>query len=155
MLKSSVSASVVVPARCLTLGAVSSVGRCKFDPLHPRLTKRVRGNSVVITKGGFKYKSSERRTPRVVGTLKVRYIVTGSFTEVFFHGSVGGNLLLVRRPSLCSSVGRNSAVSIIVGRRMSCGNGRCPVTSLPGGLVDVVRTNKLMGTVHGLGKLRS
>lgn len=80
-------------------------------------------------------------------------MVTGSFTEVFFEGSVGGNLLLVRRPSLRSSVGRNSRIAIMVGRRMSCGKGRCPVTSLPRGLVDVVRTNKLMGTVHGLGKL--
>lgn len=106
-----------------------------------------------MTKGGFNYNSSERRTPRVVGTVNIRYIVTGSFTEVFFHGSVGGKLLLVRRPSLCSSVGRNSRVAMIVGRRISCGNGRCPVTSLPRGLVDVVRTNNLMGTVHGLGKL--
>lgn len=147
---SGISASMVVPTHCL--GATSR-GRLTTRYVRSVSTSFMGGigrNSVVITRGGFNYNSSHRRTPVTVGTDNVSYMVTSAFTEVFCHGSVGVNLPVLRYSRTTGSVGRNSAISmgfsanIVAGR---AANGACRTRPFPRFVRGVVGGNNLVGSV--------
>lgn len=106
---------------------------------------------MVITRTGFNYNSSERRTPVTVGTDNVSYMVTSAFTEVFCEGTVGVNLPVLRYSRTTGRVGRNSRIRISFGSNMVASiaaNGDCGTRPFPSFVRGVVTGNNLLGSVN-------
>lgn len=137
-------------SRCLLLPGLSRVGNRTFRSLSPSFSGGMGPKSFIMNKRGFKYNSSERRTPNILGTLKMRTIMTGSFTQVFCEGSVGVNLPMVIYGSLPSRMGAKSGVILRVSRKaIRTGKGACSYAGLPRCVRGVLGRNNLVTSLGG------
>ncbi len=109
------------------------------------------GNSFVITKAGFKYKSSERRTPVTLGNTKMSTMVTRSFTEVFCEGTAGIKVPLLRTPKVDGLVRSKRRVRMSVRGTAVGSRGKRAVAfgGLPPFVLRVLRRNNLVRCLGG------
>lgn len=141
---SRVSASILTPNPCVG-GPLTRLTQRYVRTISPNFTAHIHPNSVIINNINFNVNSSHRRTIRTLLRLNINTIITGNFTQVFCHGTLGLKLPTLIYRSLRTD--RNSRLRTepirnhVVGRAQ---HHRCTYRPVPNTLVRIITTNKLV-----------